>query len=283
VAEPNYELVGNNDIHLASKKPSKKGIKNIVSGILRAIFWIYLFSVSLVFLPYYNWQFAKANGFVKWLVFGEIVPTAKAIAWPYFELFSNRTSALQSTGIVSVLEYIDNEYGFVFQYPSDWKVVAPMLKDESSEARVAFNTPKSNSIIVSVEKLYRPTISRAEFENNPNRDVFLDTLINLTIESVYKKTSRDIGASRMIIDDKYFIPSNIAIKFFVNTLHFIRTEAGEQPMILSAIHCFPFDKDYSIRYMMLFTADAEDKAENETLTNVINSFHLVGEKPLKNL
>jgi hypothetical protein len=39
-------------------------------------------------MPYYNWKYAKANGFVKWLFFGDIISTAKALAWPYFELTS---------------------------------------------------------------------------------------------------------------------------------------------------------------------------------------------------
>jgi hypothetical protein len=33
---------------------------------------------------FYNWQFAQNNGFVKWIFLGELVPSAKALAWPYF-------------------------------------------------------------------------------------------------------------------------------------------------------------------------------------------------------
>ena len=33
---------------------------------------------------YLNWQYAQGNGFVKWLFLGQIIPTAKAIAWPYY-------------------------------------------------------------------------------------------------------------------------------------------------------------------------------------------------------
>lgn len=242
--------------------------------------WIYAVSVSLVFVPYYNWQFAKRNGFIKWFIFGEIVPTAKAMVWPYFVFVSHSASSVQTNGKVTVLEYIDNEYGFAFQYPSDWKIATTLPKDESSQMRIGFNTPGSNAVAVSVEKLDHPTISRAEFISNPNRNVFMDSLINLTIDLVYKKTSLDIGASRMVVGDKYHIPSNEAIKFFINTLHFVKTENSEFPTIISAIHCFPFDKDYTIRFMIIFAADPKDKAENEALTNAINSFHLVGEIPL---
>jgi hypothetical protein len=33
---------------------------------------------------YFNWTFARDNGFIGWLLFGEIAPTTKAFAWPYF-------------------------------------------------------------------------------------------------------------------------------------------------------------------------------------------------------
>lgn len=39
---------------------------------------------SIVFVPYYNWKYAKTHGFVKWIFFGEVVATAKAAVWPYY-------------------------------------------------------------------------------------------------------------------------------------------------------------------------------------------------------
>lgn len=53
--------------------------KNIGYGIL--IF--YGIGIS-GFIPYYNWQYARSNGVIKWVLFGEVVATAKGIAWPYF-------------------------------------------------------------------------------------------------------------------------------------------------------------------------------------------------------
>jgi hypothetical protein len=33
---------------------------------------------------YFNWQFARENGFVTWFFFGEIKPSLKAAVWPYY-------------------------------------------------------------------------------------------------------------------------------------------------------------------------------------------------------
>ena len=49
-----------------------------------AIAIVYGISVA-VFTLYYNWLFAKTNGFIAWLFFGEIIATLKAFIWPLFE------------------------------------------------------------------------------------------------------------------------------------------------------------------------------------------------------
>ena len=52
--------------------------------LLMAIAVIYGISVA-VFGLYYNWLFVKANGFLAWLFFGEIIASLKALVWPLFE------------------------------------------------------------------------------------------------------------------------------------------------------------------------------------------------------
>jgi hypothetical protein len=48
---------------------------------------VYLYMITVMFaLPYYNWRYATENGFLKWLLWGETVPTAKALIWPYYAL-----------------------------------------------------------------------------------------------------------------------------------------------------------------------------------------------------
>jgi hypothetical protein len=47
-------------------------------------------------LPYYNWQYAKEHGFVDWLIWGEITPTAKAFIWPYLVLHNSKPQEARS-------------------------------------------------------------------------------------------------------------------------------------------------------------------------------------------
>jgi hypothetical protein len=56
---------------------------------------LYMATVGIA-VAYYNWQYARENGFARWAIFGEIVPTAKAIAWPYFALRATAPVAVPS-------------------------------------------------------------------------------------------------------------------------------------------------------------------------------------------
>ena len=51
---------------------------------------------AMAAVPYFNWQYARDNGFMSWLFFGEVVGTAKGIAWPYY-VFQTRTPAASWT------------------------------------------------------------------------------------------------------------------------------------------------------------------------------------------
>lgn len=67
-------------------------MKKIFGSVLIGVFGLYFLSVA-VMTPYYNWRYAKEHGFIKWLFFGEIVSTLKAVAWPYFTFASTSSSA----------------------------------------------------------------------------------------------------------------------------------------------------------------------------------------------
>jgi hypothetical protein len=55
---------------------------------IRLLLSLYMATVAFAAV-YYNWEYASDNGFVRWVILGEIVPTAKALVWPYFAFGSN--------------------------------------------------------------------------------------------------------------------------------------------------------------------------------------------------
>lgn len=67
-----------------SKESYVDGLNQIISSILIWIFSIYFLVASVIFIPYYNWQFIKQNSFISWILLGGIVPTFKAFTFPYF-------------------------------------------------------------------------------------------------------------------------------------------------------------------------------------------------------
>jgi hypothetical protein len=124
---------------------------------------------TVIFVPYYNWQYAKDHGFVSWLLFGQIAPTAKALVWPYFVFFADR-SANTSKGDGSLTEYSDNKYNFAFQFPSDWKLQKLPEPNEAGETRVLVQSSwKSSYVSASVGQIGR-SITQAQFDANPNSD-----------------------------------------------------------------------------------------------------------------
>lgn len=58
-------------------------MKNFASRVGSFLLGAYMVG-AMIALPYFNWRYAKENGFVSWILLGQIVPSAKAIVWPFF-------------------------------------------------------------------------------------------------------------------------------------------------------------------------------------------------------
>lgn len=58
---------------------------------LSLILSVYIATVGLA-ATYYNWEYARTHGFLPWVFFGEMVPTAKALVWPYFAFHKGNSS-----------------------------------------------------------------------------------------------------------------------------------------------------------------------------------------------
>jgi hypothetical protein len=57
--------------------------KLLIKFILMPLIYIYLAGLMVSGL-YFNWQYARENGFFKWILLGEIVPTLQSTIWPYY-------------------------------------------------------------------------------------------------------------------------------------------------------------------------------------------------------
>lgn len=54
------------------------------AGLFSLVIYLY-FIIALFFaFPYFNYQYASQNGFMNWLLLGEVVPTAQSFIWPYY-------------------------------------------------------------------------------------------------------------------------------------------------------------------------------------------------------
>ncbi len=170
--------------------------------------------------------------------------------------------------------YTDNVYDYAFQFPSDWKMKKSPEVGEAGDMRVLLEGPAC-TISTTVSKVGK-TITKKQFQEHPNRNQITESMMNLTVEQVYKKSSNDIHATRMVLGEKQILPSDHGIKFYISTLHTV----GEKniPLGVAGIHIYPFNKDYLVNFVMISPLRKDAKEENQTCTNVFNSFHLVGEE-----
>jgi hypothetical protein len=58
-------------------------IKKVIQGVILVPVFAYVVG-QMGAMTYFNWQYAKDNGFMKWLLLGEVAATAKSVIWPYY-------------------------------------------------------------------------------------------------------------------------------------------------------------------------------------------------------
>jgi hypothetical protein len=64
-------------------QPQQSGVGALLSATLVLVSCIYSIGVTIS-IPYFNWCYARDNGFASWLFFGEIVATGQAVIWPVY-------------------------------------------------------------------------------------------------------------------------------------------------------------------------------------------------------
>lgn len=120
------------------------------------------------------------------------------------------------------------------------------------------------------------TFTERQFKSNPYRDALTESMIEWTVEQVYKKASRNIGADRMLVSERRVLQSSAGVKFYISTGH----TKGNVTMLMAGIHIIPFEKPYVVSFMMTTPVDQTATGDNEALTRVFNSFRVLGEMPI---
>lgn len=127
-------------------------MKKIFKNVGLAVFYIYLLAFSFIATPYFNWRYAKEHGFRSWLVFGEVIATAKAAIWPYYVAASfgpGRSSADARTDVHfansrrashEALNVISRFGGVTELPPKEASDVAQLLQASVTEAELVEDT-----------------------------------------------------------------------------------------------------------------------------------------------
>lgn len=176
-------------------------------------------------------------------------------------------------------EYVDHQYQFAFQFPADWKIEKNPAPGEAGEVRAIVRHPTKPMRVMATVGHIGKTIMKRHFESipTPSREAVVEAFVGLTVEQVYKKASRDMGAESMLVSEKRMVPSEAGVGFYISTLH----HKGKVPILVAGIHIVPFEKPYIVTFVMIAPVDSTATKNNETITRVFNSFHLLDERPVK--
>ena len=147
----------------------------------------------------------------------------------------------------STTEYADAQYRFTFRFPADWKREVLPTPGEGGEVRFAARSPARPVFVLAIVSSTGSAMTRAEFEGRPDRDALVDELVQRTLGQVYAKMSRDLSASRMVVDGTQRRVSDAGIEFTIHTTH----ATAEGPTAVAGAHVVPFGQPYLITLMVV--------------------------------
>jgi hypothetical protein len=176
-------------------------------------------------------------------------------------------------------EYFDRDYGYVFQYPASWKLQTLPEGDADRDMRVLLQGTEGTSFMVVVDKT-KTVLKKTDFENTAEQTQRIGAMMEQTITQIYQSISESIKAVNMKVGERRDLSNQFGIKFYIATLNEMK---NGKPIIVAGIHAFPFNKDYSINFTMTTFYDPAATQENQRLTDVFNSFRLIGEPQAGNV
>jgi hypothetical protein len=206
-----------------------------------------------------------------WIAVLAIVIIAGAISG-YLWLKSQKEDS-EIGGELRILEYTDQKYGYSFQYPSDWKLQKSPSGYEIGKARVLLLGPSGSSVVALIGDVEK-SISKDEFNSDPNNAEIAGQMMDLAVKQIYQTTAKDLGATRMLVTEKEILQSEVSIEFYISTFNFVDTTTQ---ITITGIHAVPFGKDHMITFLGTTVLNSATEEENETVSLILSSFHLLGE------
>jgi hypothetical protein len=182
------------------------------------------------------------------------------VAWP----------ALARANDASTTEYADSQYRFTFRLPADWQRETVPTPGEGGEVRLAARSPAQAMFVLAIVTPFGPAITREEFERRPDRDALVEELIQRTLGQVYAKMSRDLSASRLVVDETQRRASDAGIAFSVRTTH----TTPEGATTVAGTHVFPFRESYAITLMVVGRAAGGTPTDAETRRRLLDSLQV---------
>ena len=190
---------------------------------------------------------------------GRTVLLAALAAWPALA----RADA-------STTEYADSQYRFMFRFPADWQREKVPSPGEAGEVRLAAKSATRPIFVLAIVSPIETAITREEFERRPDRDTLVEELIRRTLDQVYGKMSRDLSASRLVVDETKRRASDPGVGFSIHTTH----TTPEGPTAVGGTHVFPFGEPYAITLMVVERAAGSAPAEVETRRRLLDSLQV---------
>jgi hypothetical protein len=170
----------------------------------------------------------------------------------------------------STTEYADSKYRFTFRFPADWQRQGVPTPGEGGEVRLAAKSAARAIFVLAIVSPIGPAITREEFERRPDRDALVEELIRRTLGQVYAKMSRDLSASRLVVDETKRRASDAGIGFSIHTTH----TTPEGATTVAGTHVFPFGEPYAISLMVVARVAGATPTEVETRRRLLDSLQV---------
>ena len=170
----------------------------------------------------------------------------------------------------STTEYADSQYRFMFRFPADWQREKVPTPGEGGEVRLAAKSATRPIFVLAIVSPIETAITREEFERRPDRDTLVEELIRRTLDQVYGKMSRDLSASRLVVDETKRRASDPGVGFSIHTTH----TTPEGATIVAGTHVIPFGEPYVITLLVVARAAGATATEVETWRRLLDSLQL---------